>query len=321
MVDSVQLKKKNNEWVIDTGNVVSKKSEASIHNTLTQGSESSSDISVKCGDFIQGKVAVSLPLYPADSSNRRVEIVLGKYSKFSSITADTYKISGMDIVKENSTWVIKKNSQKVGTLAYTSEKVRIFLDDIRGLGYNLEITYPVEPLDVSTAKLGNEGNSREVSLIMRDPYVGSSENGDATINYNFKLFTYALQITGTTGARFTVTKNGNSIGTVSIGSNGIGELKGIQAGTYTIEQTTAPPGYTKLPESKTLKVGNGGTEVSGKDGYYNITMTNTVLAVLPYTGSTGTIIFTIAGLLVTLISIIILINYKKKKQKNEIEII
>ena len=107
MVDSIQLKKKNNEWVIDTGNVVSKKSEASIHNTLTQGSESSSDISVKCGDFIQGKVAVSLPLYPADSSNRRVEIVLGKYSKFSSITADTYKISGMDIVKENSTWVIK----------------------------------------------------------------------------------------------------------------------------------------------------------------------------------------------------------------------
>ena len=115
---------------------------------------------------------------------------------------------------------------------------------------------------------------------------------------SFKIFTYALQITGTTGARFTVTKNGNSIGTVSIGSNGLGELKGIQAGTYTIEQTTAPPGYTKLPESKTLKVGNGGTEVSGKDGYYNI-----------------------AGVLLTLISIIILIIYKKKKQKNEIEII
>ena len=76
-----------------------------------------------------------------------------------------------------------------------------------------------------------------------------------------------------------------------------------------------------VPESKTLKVGNGGTEVSGKDGYYNITMTNTVLAVLPYTGSTGTIIFTIAGVLLTLISIIILIIYKKKKQKNEIEII
>lgn len=321
MVDSIQLKKKNNEWVIDTGNVVSKKSEASIHNTLTQGSESSSDISVKCGDFIQGKVAVSLPLYPADSSNRRVEIVLGKYSKFSSITADTYKISGMDIVKENTTWVLKKNSQKVGTLAYTSGKVRIFLDDIRGLGNNLEITYPVEPLDASTAILGNKGNSREVSLIMRDPYVGSSENGDATINYNFKIFTYALQITGTTGARFTVTKNGNSIGTVSIGSNGLGELKGIQAGTYTIEQTTAPPGYTKLPESKTLKVGNGGTEVSGKDGYYNITMTNNILAILPYTGSKGTIIFTIAGVLLTLLSIIILIIYKKKKQKNEIEII
>ena len=60
-------------------------------------------------------------------------------------------------------------------------------------------------------------------------------------------------------------------------------------------------------------MGVGGTQVSGKNGYYNITLKNTVPAVLPYTGSLGTIIFTVIGTIFIVVSIIFLIIYRKRK--------
>ena len=60
-------------------------------------------------------------------------------------------------------------------------------------------------------------------------------------------------------------------------------------------------------------MGVGGTQVSGKNGYYNITLKNTVPAVLPYTGSFGTIILTIIGTIFIVTSIVFLILYRKRK--------
>lgn len=150
-----------------------------------------------------------------------------------------------------------------------------------------------------------------------EPYVSASSSAFITSKESqFTINTYGLQITGSAGAKFSVKEGNTVLGEVTIGTNGLGTLAGLAAGDYTVEQTTPPAGYTKLP-SQTVKIGPGGTEVSGKAGYYGITLKNTILSTLPFTGSTGTILFTVVGALLIITSITILVIYKKKKQKKE----
>ena len=305
MVDSVQLKKKNNEWVIDPGNIAAKKSEATIINTFTQGSESAKDISVRCGQNIQGKVSIALPIYPANSTSKK-EVYITINDITSTLSSD-YKITGMTIVNSTITNSdIKYGTTVVGTISKSGNTLTIRFPDISKINNILDITYKAKTLNASTAVIGGEGQSRQVSILLKDPYYSSSP-ADATLTSTSTLYTYAAQITGTTGAVFSIKKNNTLIGSITIGSNGIGELKGLQTGTYTVEQTQAPSGYTILNGANTLKVGVGGTQVSGKNGYYNITLKNTVPAVLPYTGSFGTIILTIIGTIFIVTSIVFLI--------------
>ena len=312
MVDSVQLKKKNNEWVIDPGNIAAKKSEASIYHTFIQGSENSNAISVNCGKSLQGKLNVAIPTYPANTtSEKRVEIIINNVG--SDFVTD-YQISGMNITNEKyiSSSGINVGNTSVGTIDKSGSTLTLSFPDVSKIPTSFEITYKASPLNVSNAVLGGSGNKRQASMVLRDPYFSSSP-ADATLTSTSTLYTYAAQITGTTGAVFSIKKNNTLIGSITIGSNGIGELKGLQTGTYTVEQTQAPSGYTILNGTNTLKVGVGGTQVSGKNGYYNITLKNTVPAVLPYTGSLGTIIFTVIGTIFIVVSIIFLIIYRKRK--------
>ena len=316
MVDSVQLKKKNNEWVIDPGNIAAKKSEASIYHTFIQGSENSNAISVNCGKSLQGKLNVAIPTYPANTtSEKRVEIIINNVG--SDFVTD-YQISGMNITNEKyiSSSGINVGNTSVGTIDKSGSTLTLSFPDVSKIPTSFEITYKASPLNVSNAVLGGSGNKRQASMVLRDPYFSSSP-ADATITATATLYTYALQITGTTGAVFSVKNNGSSVGNITIGSNGLGELKGLQTGTYTIEQTQAPTGYSKLTGTSTIKVGSGGTEVSGKNGYYNITLRNTTPAMLPFTGGSGTIVLTIFGLLFIIASISFIVYYKRRIQNKQ----
>ena len=114
-------------------------------------------------------------------------------------------------------------------------------------------------------------------------------------------------------------KNGSRVvGNIIIGSDGTGSLHGIKQGDYTVKQTLAPSGYVLLTRTETVKVGPGGTQVSGKQGYYNVTMMNTIPAVLPFTGSVGNILFILFGFLLMITAIIFIIFYKKRYREKMI---
>lgn len=316
MVDSIVPKKSGSTWHIDNGNVVAKKSEASIYHTFIQGSENSNAISVNCGKSLQGKLNVAIPTYPANTtSEKRVEIIINNVG---SDFATDYQISGMNITNEKyiSSSGINVGNTSVGTIDKSGSTLTLSFPDVSKIPTSFKITYKASPLNVSSAVLGGSGNKRQASMILRDPY-SSSSPANATITATATLYTYALQITGTTGAVFSVKNNGSSVGNITIGSNGLGELKGLQTGTYTIEQTQAPTGYSKLTGTSTIKVGSGGTEVSGKNGYYNITLRNTTPAMLPFTGGSGTIVLTIFGLLFIIASISFIVYYKKRIQNKQ----
>ncbi|MCQ9210182.1 SpaA isopeptide-forming pilin-related protein [Granulicatella seriolae] len=73
------------------------------------------------------------------------------------------------------------------------------------------------------------------------------------------------------------------------GPNGEFEVTGLTAGTYNLYETKAPAGYALLPTPVEFTVGS--------NSYTNIQDVNNKKVTIPETGGIGTVIFTVAGLL------------------------
>ncbi len=71
--------------------------------------------------------------------------------------------------------------------------------------------------------------------------------------------------------------------------------------TYYLKEVTAPDGYNLLSAPITFKISNGTITSVGGDGASSsgltLTVTNYAGAMLPNTGGSGTILYTLAGLL------------------------
>lgn len=319
MADSVRLEKSGSTWNIINGLVRAKISSTLLEHTISKsysGSFASSAI-VGFDDEPEGKISFAVPTAPANtivSATVTIEKVRGESGWVNFITSgftiDNFTLTG---------GTIKYNNNSVGTISRNSStgQATIKFTNIKTLPNFIEFKYHAENLNSSNSIVGN--NSRAASLVLDDPYATGSNALKGSSSRSVSLTTYALQITGTPGAEFQVkNSSGSTRGTVVIQSNGLGELKGLANGTYTVTQTKAPNAYTLISGSHNVVVGSGGEAVSGKNGYYNLTLKNTVLAVLPYTGSIGTIIFTVLGSLLVIGSIVLIIHYKKFKNKKDI---
>ena len=123
--------------------------------------------------------------------------------------------------------------------------------------------------------------------------------------------------------------------TVTTGDSGNLLLEGLETGTYTLTEISAPTGYNKLasPITITIAPGNSGTEqdpvyddyenpvftVDGNTDDSTIDVVNTAGAVLPTTGSIGTIGLTAAGVGVIIIGIVVTSRKKKSKRTEKAE--
>ena len=111
---------------------------------------------------------------------------------------------------------------------------------------------------------------------------------------------------------------GNEIGqpfTVqTVGNDTYGQFVGINNyDTVYLKQIKAPSGYRLIdtpievdPTSLTL----------GQDGYYEVTAVNQPILALPFTGGSGTVIYTVIGLIIVAGAGIFLVLYKKNKKDN-----
>jgi LPXTG-motif cell wall-anchored protein len=110
------------------------------------------------------------------------------------------------------------------------------------------------------------------------------------------------------------------------GSDGLITLKGLNAGTYTITETSAPAGYNKIEGTKTIEItfnaSTGKFESTSSDFQYDatndvwyITIQNNSGAELPSTGGIGTTIFYIAGIVMVLGAAAIVIARRKAEQE------
>mgnify|MGYP004463359745 CR=1 FL=1 len=122
------------------------------------------------------------------------------------------------------------------------------------------------------------------------------------------------------GAEFTLTSNTKSTNYTSDKDGIIFEGK-LNYGTYTLTETKAPSGYSKLVDSITITVTKDGIQISENNkvqlnqanGIYELVIKNDMLYSLPSTGGTGIYLYMIGGMLLMFAAVWILYKSKCKE--------
>gem|GEM_PF-1801130 len=99
--------------------------------------------------------------------------------------------------------------------------------------------------------------------------------------------------------------------TVTTGSDGFGYIFGLVEGTYYLVETVAPSGYNLLTSPITVVVDS--TTADSTTYLTDVNVTNVKGFTLPITGGTGTILFTMTGIILIAAAGIFLAAYKKKR--------
>ena len=113
---------------------------------------------------------------------------------------------------------------------------------------------------------------------------------------------FTLTYKNASGADETATATGIIDGKIIIGQDGTATITGLNVGIYTLTEIKAPDGYVIQTSGTTIVVSSSGVTVGGKsalkndDGKYVVTVENTAGKILPNTGGSGTLPYTLCGL-------------------------
>ncbi len=109
---------------------------------------------------------------------------------------------------------------------------------------------------------------------------------------------------------------------VSTDANGAARFDGLQAGTYSLEETVAPAGYNQLTKDITIVLDKSGSatidgaaSAPGADHSLTTGVANSTGTVLPETGGTGIVIFVALGALAVICSGVFLVTNKRMSKE------
>ena len=110
---------------------------------------------------------------------------------------------------------------------------------------------------------------------------------------------------------------------VSTDANGAARFDGLQAGTYSLEETVAPAGYNQLTKDITIVLDQNGSatidgaaSAPGADHSLTTGVANSTGTVLPETGGTGTVIFVALGALAVICAGVFLVTNKRMSKES-----
>jgi fimbrial isopeptide formation D2 family protein/LPXTG-motif cell wall-anchored protein len=307
------------------GVVYAKSSEPTVTKTV-------SDSDVAIGDTVTFTITTAVPKYSDDYNN----------DKFTYTLTDELA-AGFDFTEGTFTAVAGKDNADLTTgtdaVEMREDNGKYVIDLSKAAlahrGETITITYQAtlnnNAVTDAVNKNLNDGNTNKVTLTYSsEPNTGKTlEDSDTTHTYTFDLDKASDGTTNIitkkaedgsllTGAEFTLKdKDGNVAGTETSAADGSVSFKGLDAGTYTLQETKAPKGYSlnntvytvvidPQYESgigsviKSLSIKISYTDANGNEftDQQSVEITDTSLASLPSTGGIGTTIFTIAGCLI-----------------------
>lgn len=291
------------------------------------------------------RITAGVPKYSADATNIKyvMKDTLDKGLTFTEGTVKVYSLA--DDVKtlvENAVTIDKVvNADGTTTLTLSFDYNQIKAMD--------EICVEYEAILNENAIIGSVGNKNKVNLT----YTNNPDQNDdyTTPDKEVVTYTYGLQIEKTDGeskkvlegAIFTIENADKSYSkTVTTDVYGIIHLSGLNEGTYTVKETKAPSGYIlpngeitveiianrgddgSIAQGYQVKVDSGqATEASTivtKDGlnhiYGNLGITNQKGFNLPQTGGAGTWMFTVGGLFIIAVAMVIFIKSRRSTRED-----
>lgn len=268
----------------------------------------------------------------------------------------TYNDNTVQVYYATTNYQYYTNITNKFTISSSNEELTISCDDLKKCTSSLE-TFSTDGFIMvdytatlnENAVIGTDGNLNTVKLeYSRNPY--GTETG-TSVESKVTVYTYSLTVNKTdnegnvlTGAAFTLSKLTNTEDTsnqykkvTTIASTtesplSTFEFKGLDAGTYKLEETTIPDGYhgadpiiftitaeygTSAENQKLTSVTTDKTETISfsEIGKLTTTVQNFTGKLMPTTGGIGTTIFLVVGAFLVIGSITLLITRRKMNRE------
>lgn len=157
-----------------------------------------------------------------------------------------------------------------------------------------------------------------------DPY-GTGTTTTAAVNvsaftYGIEAFIYSdkdnsVKLSGVKFEVYSDSSLNTKVGEFTTDGNGRGSLAGVKAGTYYLKQVSTAAGYTLPKDAVPVKVKIPGATAGTVTGYYRADIAAYEAGSLPFTGGSGTSLFSLIGLLVIGASAVAIIVYRNKKEE------
>lgn len=340
----------------------------------TGGADSDKGDDVAIGDYVNYSISGTIPAY-TDAYKQVTYKITDKTStglvlKNTAEYPVTVKVGDQVVAPSTAT-------TKTYTLTVTDHEMTVDFDSDYALthaGQTVLVTYSAQLTEDAATNFDPNSNTAKVTY-SNDPTLVEGKTPttdtpeDKTYHYTFELDgkisatwsdtkvtteltkTHAVkdEITGETkneplsGATFTLTNNDTKkVYTATSNDEGQLNFKGLDAGTYTLQETSAPTGYSlnkkEIPVVITAQYNENGTlnnykvtvdgkatstytaSYTGTDRIENITIQgaetsipNTPISSLPSTGGIGTYLFTIAGIAIMLVAVGLFVVSRKRR--------
>lgn len=324
MVGNVVPKANGNDWTIDDATIVAKVSSASV--TKSVGSIGHVDGNYNIGTEFSYFLVAGVPQYPTNATNKAYMIkdTAANGITLSSVSSMSIKDGETTLTNSNGTFK-NASGNTVATATISGQSITIVFNVDYVTSTTVTVQYKAK-LN-SNATLGDNGNlNNAVLTYSNEPYGTGTTTSSAT---STSVFTYGVEVliyangdkskvlSGVTFDVYSDSSLTTKIGTLTTDSTGKGRLPGVASGTYYLKQTSTASGYSLPKDAVSMKVKIDGSTESTIEGYYVTEVAAFEAGILPFTGGTGSILYTVIGMITVVSAVLLLVLYTRKKKQEQ----
>lgn len=294
---------------------------------------------VNVGDTVNFTVSATVPASAANYDKYPFTITdtASKGLQVAAATAFKVQVDGKDVESQLYTLTQTGNAQ-------SSTTTIIKFDDVKSLaGKTIIVSYTGTVTKDALTDLNGSVNNK-ATITTNGGTSGAGETESKTYGFQFKKIGVGADENALAGAQFVVKKDdkflaqdGNGAWSLvndqknakvftSANTTGLVQIKGLAAGTYTVEETEAPTGYAQnFKVTFTVVIDHAGKVTFKQDALKQVTPQNndtasataTVKNVksitqLPLTGAAGTTLFTVVALLVAGVGVTVAVKSRQR---------
>lgn len=323
MVGNIIPTANGNDWIINDSTIAAKISSASI--TKSVGSVGHADGNYTVGKEFSYFLVGGVPQFPTNATNKTYTIKdkVGTGITLSGVSSFVISDGGTALTTKSDGTVVNAAGNTVATITVSGQDITVVFNADYITSNTVTVEYKAKLNDKAT--LGDGGNLNSATLTYsNDPYgtgtVTTSVSQASVFTYGIEVLIYANSDHSKvlSGVKFEVYSDSSlttKLGEFTTDSTGKGRLPGVAEGTYYLKQVSTAPGYSLPRDVIAVKVKIEGSAPSATDGYYEAEVAAFEAGTLPFTGGTGSILYTIIGMITVISAILLFVLYTRQKKQ------